>query len=90
MEDAFKNWLEFANGYLVLLMSYFSLLFSDYVPDLTMRYYFGFIYIGVIGLFLVFNVVFQTVVAAREYYLKRKRTKQIRAKVVEEKLTLYR
>jgi len=59
-----KNYLEYFNEGIVLVMSYLGFLFSDYVESPVVRYRFGFFYISLIALGLVFNVfvmIFQTI-----------------------------
>ena len=59
-----KNYLEYVNEGIVLVMSYVGFLFSDYVESPVARYKFGFFYISLIGLGLIFNVLvmlFQTI-----------------------------
>ena len=76
MEDLHKNILELANGFLVLVMSYFSFEFSDYVPDPRAKFTIGYIYIAIILLFFSFNLTYQVVVWVRQVYVTRK-SKQI-------------
>ena len=72
MEDLNKNILELANGFLVLIMSYFSFNFSDYVPDPRAKFTIGYIYIAIILLFFAFNLTYQIVVWVRQVYMARK------------------
>ena len=76
MEDLHKNILELTNGFLVLMMSYFSFNFSDYVHDPQAKFTIGYIYIAIILLFFVFNLTYQVVVWVRQVYMTRK-SKQI-------------
>ena len=75
MEDLHKNILELANGFLVLMMSYFSFEFSDYVPDPRAKFTIGYIYIAIILLFFAFNLTYQLVVWVRQVYMTRKNKK---------------
>ena len=65
MEDLHKNILELANCFLVLMMSYFSFNFSDYVPDPKIQFKIGYVYITIILLFFAFNLTYQIVVWIR-------------------------
>lgn len=52
-----KNWLECMNEGIILLMSYFGFLFSDYVQSPVARYSFGYLYIAIILAGLLVNAV---------------------------------
>jgi hypothetical protein len=56
-DSQFKNYLESTNEFIVLILSYFGFLFSDYVENPVARYSFGFLYISLIALGLVLNVL---------------------------------
>ena len=75
MDTFYKNILELTNGFLVLVMSYFSFDFSDYVPDPRIKFNIGYIYIAIILLFFVYNLTLQIVVGTIEYYMTRKNKK---------------
>jgi hypothetical protein len=72
MDSFFKNVLEITNGFLLLVMSYFSFTASDYVPDQKIKFNIGYVYIAIILLFFVYNLTFQIVVGIIEYYMKKK------------------
>ena len=76
MDTLHKNILELSNGFLVLMMSYFSFDFSDYVPDPQIKFKIGYIYIAIIMLFFTYNLAYQLLVVVRDYYMIRK-NKQI-------------
>jgi len=62
-DSEFKNYLECTNESIVLVLSYFGFLFSDYVESPIARYSFGFFYLGLIALGLAINflgMVWQT------------------------------
>ena len=86
MDTFFKNVLEITNGFLVLVMSYFSFTASDYVPDPKIKFNIGYVYIAIILLFFVYNLTFQIVVGIIEYYLKRKQKKIIHMKFEEDRI----
>ena len=86
MEDLHKNILELANGFLVLMMSYFSFEFSDYVPDARARFTIGYIYIAIILLLFAFNLTYQLVIWVRQVYLTRKNKKVLHLSMEEERL----
>ena len=52
----YKNNLEIANEFLVLILSYFGFLFTDYVPSPVLRYKFGYFYIALLALGLLLNL----------------------------------
>lgn len=56
-DTRWKNWLECMNEFIILMMSYFGFLFSDFVASPIARYSFGYLYIGIILFGLVVNVV---------------------------------
>jgi hypothetical protein len=53
----FKNYLECANEFIILMMSYFGFLFTDYVANPVSRYSFGYLYLAIIGTGLLLNIV---------------------------------
>ena len=55
-DERFKNNLEIANEFLVLILSYFGFLFTDYVPDPVLRYKFGYFYIALLAFGLFLNI----------------------------------
>jgi hypothetical protein len=59
LDSGLKNAIEISNELLLIFHSYFSLVFTMYVPDPRVKYNFGFIYISVLGLGLSFNVSLQ-------------------------------
>ena len=59
LDSGLKNAIEISNELLLLFHSYFSFVFTMYVPDPRVKYKFGFIYITVLGLGLSFNVTLQ-------------------------------
>jgi len=52
-----KNYLEMSNEFLILILGYYGFLFTDYVGDPTMRYTFGYIYIGILAGGLLLNAI---------------------------------
>jgi len=57
MEDKPLNFVTIFNEYMLLLLSYFVFLFSGYVPDAEIRYFFGWVYIGLLVFLIVVNLV---------------------------------
>jgi hypothetical protein len=55
-DEKYKNNLEIANEFLVLILSYFGFLFTDYVPNPVIRYKFGYFYIALLALGLLMNL----------------------------------
>lgn len=58
MDSLINNAFELVNGFLVLMLSYYSFSFSDYVPDPKLRFKFGKLYIAVIIIYFAYNVCF--------------------------------
>ena len=56
-DTKYKLYLELANESIVLTLSYFGFLFSDYVQNPVSRYQFGYLYIGFLAFGLLFNIV---------------------------------
>ena len=44
------------NDSIVLFLSYFPLLFTDFIPDLETRYFAGWIYIAIVALMVIGNL----------------------------------
>jgi hypothetical protein len=59
LDSDLKNLIELLNECLLLFHSYFSFVFTQYVPDVRVRYQFGFIYMTVLGVGLTFNLSIQ-------------------------------
>ena len=55
-DERYKNNLEIANEYFVLVLSYFGFLFTDYVPNPVIRYKFGYVYIALLAFGLLMNL----------------------------------
>ena len=68
-----KNWLEYMNEGIILLMSYFGFLFSDYVQSPIARYSFGYLYIAIILAGLLVNVLVMVITSISDLvqYLRR-------------------
>ena len=56
MDSRSNNFVYSANEWIVLLNSYFILLFSDFVPEPEQRYFFGKVYLGVLAVSMAFNI----------------------------------
>ena len=59
LDSGLKNGIELLNECLLLFHSYFSFVFTMYVPDARVKYQFGFIYMSVLGAGLTFNLSIQ-------------------------------
>lgn len=59
LDSGLKNAIEISNELLLLFFSYFSFLFTMFVPDPLVKYKFGFIYMSVLGIGLAFNISIQ-------------------------------
>ena len=55
-DEPFKNYLEMMNEFLLCILGYFGFLFTGYVPEPESRYVFGYVYISLLALALMFNV----------------------------------
>ena len=65
-----QNNLEIVNETLILLNSYFMLLYSDFVVDLNTRYITGWSNVGVIIALVCSNLVLMTYIQGRAAYFK--------------------
>ena len=65
-----QNNLEIVNETLILLNSYFMLLYSDFVIDVKARYTMGWSNIGVIVALVCSNLVLMTYIQGRNAYQK--------------------
>ena len=82
-QDRWDNTMEIVNETLVLANCYFMVLYSEFVPDVHVRYKLGWINIALIGIMILINVVMiggKNVYAAyRKYKIARmKRTHRLR------------
>jgi hypothetical protein len=59
LDSGLKNGIEVMNECILLFHSYFSFVFTMYVPDARVKYQFGFIYISILGVGLTFNLSIQ-------------------------------
>lgn len=57
LDSGLKNAIEISNECMLLFHSYFSFVFTMYVPDPLIKYKFGFIYMSVLGIGLAFNLL---------------------------------
>ena len=55
-DETYKNYLETINEFLVIMLSYFGFLFTDYVPSPVIRFYFGYFYLGILCFGMLVNV----------------------------------
>jgi len=55
-EDKLGGFMEKLNDFLVLILSYFSFLFTDLTPTPEDKYFIGWVYNGVVGIMIVANV----------------------------------
>ena len=77
MDSFINNFFELVNGFLVLMLSYFSFSFSDYVPDPRIRFKFGKLYIAVIIIFFAYNVTFQLVLCIQILKIEKEKRRRI-------------
>jgi len=56
-ENKVNFYMAMFNDTIVLFLSYFPFLFTDFILDLETRYYAGWIYVAIVGLMLVTNLV---------------------------------
>ena len=70
LEDPTSNTIEFINETLVLTNCYFLVLYTEFVPDVYMRYTLGWWNIGLIMLMILVNVI--TIGSNNLYNLYRK------------------
>ena len=56
-QDRWDNTMEIVNETLVLANCYFMVLYSEFVPDVYVRYKLGWINIALIGIMILINVI---------------------------------
>ena len=61
-----NNFLNILNEGVVLFLTYYVLLFTNFVPDFELKYTFGFGFLGVVGLAAMINIVLQFVLITKD------------------------
>ena len=64
------NYIELTNESLVLMLAYFLIVYSPFVPDGETRYQLGWVNIGFIGLLIIFNLF--VIIMQQTFSMKRK------------------
>jgi len=85
-DTKYKHYLELSNEAIVLTLSYFGYLFSDYVESPVARYQFGYLYIGLLALGLLFNTVtmgIATIADLIRWWRRRKHVKAVETNLKE-------